>query len=543
MKKWSMIVLLFCFVITAWADEIRISCVGNSITQYKVAYPGLDPNAYPTQLGMLMGEGYVVQNFGVSGTTLLKNGDLSYWDQQAFTDVLNSEPDIVTIMLGTNDSKPQNWIIKDEFKSDYIALIDTFRSLPSNPEIIICLPPPATSSKYAISGDTIANEMIPIIQEVIQEKNTRMIDFHTFFTGKEHLFYDGIHPTVEGCWQFALLLYSNLKEEDAPDVQTLKDINLALNKPVSSTQSAENLNNIVDGDIHTVWYGESGESVTIDLGAAESVDMFQLIYRALVHFGYTIETSDDNTSWNTVVDASDNPETEHAAIESIEPIETRYVRINMTSLDPDIDFIKLAEIKVLQTAPAHAPILTYESGQVTSRLVRLNLYIISSLKGGYIRYNYDTLIDGIFENGIGYRLMDDYESSQAVRSDADKFIFAKYYKDHFEAVSDTIRFSYSVITDVETEAGLIPERSILHQNYPNPFNPSTQICFELRVPGNVKLTIYNCLGEKIKTPVNQYLDAGDYAYQFQAGDLPSGTYYCTLESNGRQIHRRMLLIK
>ncbi|MFC1569234.1 GDSL-type esterase/lipase family protein [bacterium] len=542
MKNWLIIVLLFCFLTTAFTEDIRISCVGNSITQYKVEYPGLDLNSYPTQLGILLGEGYVVQNFGHHSKTMLKNGDVPYWDAQALTDALNSEPDIVTIMLGTNDSKPQNWIFKDEFKADYIAMIDTFRSLPSNPEIYVCLPAPATSSKYAISGDTIKNEMIPIIQEVIQEKNTHMIDFHTFFTNKEHLSYDGIHPTLEGCWQYALQFYDTLKSEEAPEVQMLTDVNLALNKPIITSQWDESLNNIADGSIHTIWYGANGEALTIDLGAVESMDHFQMIHQASVHYGYTIETSEDNTNWITVVDKSDNPDTLMVAVDSVDPVEARYVRFTLNCLDPDMSEIKLAEIKILETSPIHAPIMTYEVSKVTSKLAQFKLHVISSIEGGYIKYYYDTNIDGIYENGIGYRLQDSYMTTQSVRFDSDKYLYARFYKDGYEVTSDTIKFEYAVVSDVEVDTPS-PNQFNLHQNYPNPFNPLTSIQYDLQKPGKVQLTIYDCLGRKISKPIDQFQNAGNHSFQFAADGLPSGQYVYTLEVDGQQVNKRMILIK
>ena len=72
MKNLIIVVLCLSLIMSAYADDIRISCVGNSITQYKVEYPGNDQNAYPVQLGILLGEGYVVQNFGHHSKTMLK---------------------------------------------------------------------------------------------------------------------------------------------------------------------------------------------------------------------------------------------------------------------------------------------------------------------------------------------------------------------------------------------------------------------------------------------------------------------------------------
>ena len=79
--------------------------------------------SYPAQLQAWLGQEYQVRNFGVSGATLLKNGDRPYWKEPEFSQVLDFNPDIIIIKLGTNDSKPQNWKFAEEFEQDYIDLI------------------------------------------------------------------------------------------------------------------------------------------------------------------------------------------------------------------------------------------------------------------------------------------------------------------------------------------------------------------------------------------------------------------------------------
>jgi lysophospholipase L1-like esterase len=71
---------------------------------------------------------------------MLKSGDYPIWNESLFSQALNFDPNIVTIMLGTNDSKSQNWIHKAEFIPDYLALIDTFKQLPTHPEVYVCVP-------------------------------------------------------------------------------------------------------------------------------------------------------------------------------------------------------------------------------------------------------------------------------------------------------------------------------------------------------------------------------------------------------------------
>ena len=65
----------------------------------------------------------------------------------------------------------------------------------------------------------------------------------------------------------------------------------------------------------------------------------------------------------------------------------------------------------------------------------------------------------------------------------------------------------------------------LFQNYPNPFNPTTIIQYSIPQSGNVKLTIYNSLGEEVETLVNSFEEAGTYNINFDAAQLSSGIYY------------------
>src|ERR1044071_7859592 len=97
------VVCLFIQISASARHIIRIACVGNSITAgARLSHP--EKNAYPAQLQQMLGDNYEVFNFGVSGRTVLRNCDRSYMATRAYKDALNSNPDIVFIKLGTNDS-------------------------------------------------------------------------------------------------------------------------------------------------------------------------------------------------------------------------------------------------------------------------------------------------------------------------------------------------------------------------------------------------------------------------------------------------------
>ncbi len=190
--------ILICFVSQVQAKFI--ACVGDSIT-YGSGIADRAHDSYPAQLEQVLRQydtSWEVANFGVSGATLLSRGDKPYIRETAYTNALASEPDIVIIKLGTNDSKPQNWAYRDQYISDYVAMIDAFRALPSHPVVWICKPVPAFYTNFAISPTVIHDEILPMIDEIAALRDTPVFDLYTALEDHGDLFPDGIHPNAEG---------------------------------------------------------------------------------------------------------------------------------------------------------------------------------------------------------------------------------------------------------------------------------------------------------------------------------------------------------
>jgi lysophospholipase L1-like esterase/fibronectin type 3 domain-containing protein len=175
-----------------------VACIGNSIT----AGAGVsDPasQSYPAQLRTSLGTGFEVGNFGHSGATMLKNGDTPYWNQAEYPAAKASNPDVVVIKLGTNDSKSWNWgSFGSQYPGDYRSMIDAFRALPSKPKIFICLPSKAFSTQYAIDENVLANNIRPAIVQVAKDKGVSIIDVYDATKNASANFPDGIHPDATG---------------------------------------------------------------------------------------------------------------------------------------------------------------------------------------------------------------------------------------------------------------------------------------------------------------------------------------------------------
>ncbi|MGE5379229.1 MAG: T9SS type A sorting domain-containing protein, partial [Candidatus Aminicenantes bacterium] len=88
-----------------------------------------------------------------------------------------------------------------------------------------------------------------------------------------------------------------------------------------------------------------------------------------------------------------------------------------------------------------------------------------------------------------------------------------------------------------------PERFTLYQNYPNPFNPATKISFELPLNGNVKLIVYNILGQVKAVLANGFLNRGEHKIIWNLDGKSSGVYIARLEYNGKVKYIKMVALK
>ena len=188
---------------------IRIACVGDSIT-YGSGVENRETNSYPAKLNAMLGSRFVVLNYGRSGATLSKVGDLPYWTTDEYREATASDPDVVIIQLGTNDTKPQNWRGKEAFKQDYKALCDHFRELKSKPKIWACLPVPVYGDQWGINAPKL-DEVIESIQEVTDREKIPVIDLNDALTGHPEFFPDKIHPNAKGADLMAKTVYQAIR--------------------------------------------------------------------------------------------------------------------------------------------------------------------------------------------------------------------------------------------------------------------------------------------------------------------------------------------
>ena len=185
------------------SDAIRVACVGDSLTQ---------STEYPYYLWNLLGtENYALRNFGAGATTVLLNSETPYMNTTVFQDALDFQPDIVIIMLGTNDAQPSLHPYNSSFVGDYVKLVAEFQELSSNPKIWVVLPPPIFSDQGGkTSPEYFKNTIIPDIEQAANETNLPTIDVYSALASYPDYFPDGVHANREAAELMANEIYNAL---------------------------------------------------------------------------------------------------------------------------------------------------------------------------------------------------------------------------------------------------------------------------------------------------------------------------------------------
>jgi hypothetical protein len=133
-------------------------------------------------------------------------------------------------------------------------------------------------------------------------------------------------------------------------------------------------------------------------------------------------------------------------------------------------------------------------------------------------------------------------SSPKEYSFADKNLVSGWYAYRIKQIDKNGSFKYT--QSAEVEVGLAPKVFTMNQNFPNPFNPSTTLEFTFEQNGNATVKIYNMLGQEVATVFDEVAEAGKtYQARFNASRLTSGVYMSVLESGGKRLFRKMLLVK
>ena len=205
-------IALSLIAISLHAQKIKVACVGNSVT-YGYGLDRPEVNAYPAQLQRLLGDEFEVGNFGKSGATLLNKGHRPYMQQEEFKKAITFAGDRVIIHLGLNDTDPRNWPnYRDEFVSDYLSLIDSFRLVNPKCKIAICRMTPISNRHQRFESGTRDWywQIQKSIEEIAEIANVSLIDLQEGLYNRPDLLPDALHPNIEGAGIIASKVYCAL---------------------------------------------------------------------------------------------------------------------------------------------------------------------------------------------------------------------------------------------------------------------------------------------------------------------------------------------
>lgn len=194
-------------------NTCKIACVGDSIT-FGMLIRHRRAKCYPMQLEKRLGEKFSVRNFGANGRAMQKAADLPYWQHPYFELSTKFAPDVVLIMLGTNDSRKPNWKGVESYLRDYRAMLTHYSALPSKP-LIYALTPPTQfklENQDALKFSMIeraVDEMAVGIKKLAAEFGIEVIDINAATAPHpEHFSFDGIHANAQGAKHIADTVYA-----------------------------------------------------------------------------------------------------------------------------------------------------------------------------------------------------------------------------------------------------------------------------------------------------------------------------------------------
>ena len=191
---------------------IRVACIGDSITW---GFTLLNPwkQSYPALLREKLGTDYEVRNYGYNDAAARFDADTPYVNKRVYRDSLAWNPDIVLLMLGTNDTKKRNWD-PEVFRRDYRRIVESYLALSSHPRVVLIAPIriflPLGLPLLGLYPETMEEGVRPAIREMAADMGLELIDLQDLFTDSSYC-RDGIHPQKAGARMLADAIYAGVR--------------------------------------------------------------------------------------------------------------------------------------------------------------------------------------------------------------------------------------------------------------------------------------------------------------------------------------------
>ena len=181
----------------------RIACIGDSITFGAGVLQTRKTAAWTAVWEKSLGEGFQVLNYGVSGATLLREGDFPYRKEGYLRRLKTAKPELIVLMLGTNDSKPHNWD-EGRFAREYEELVTELKDKPWPHKLVLMTPPKAFPEEqtgvvvFEIRDDPIRDKIRPLVFALGEKYGVQVIDLYALTEDHSEYFGDGVHPNELG---------------------------------------------------------------------------------------------------------------------------------------------------------------------------------------------------------------------------------------------------------------------------------------------------------------------------------------------------------
>jgi lysophospholipase L1-like esterase len=177
---------------TTRSSAIRVACCGDSITRRPVGA------AYSDHLAKMLGDGWDVRNFGHDGVTAQKDSGRPYWKMPELEAANGFQPNVVILMLGTNDAASVDEQRKN-FARDFRALVHHFKALPSKPQVIVMTPPPLMPGREDSRMNNLKNDLSPHVRRIAKEEGLVLVELQELpRLADPSLYPDKVHPNSDG---------------------------------------------------------------------------------------------------------------------------------------------------------------------------------------------------------------------------------------------------------------------------------------------------------------------------------------------------------
>ena len=202
-----------------------MTMVGDSITE-GVGATNASKN-YVSQVANTLGKEFNVLNAGVSGTTLMSTKE-AYTNTTRYQEGKNFNPDVVTIMLGTNDSKDRYWgsgtdeYNAAQFEKELTELINVYRNLPSKPLVFVATSPTVYGRQIDSINNEGVTEIVEVQKKVAEDMGCPVIDINTVTKDHPDWFTDGVHPNDIGHAEIAKVFAAAVAQVNKAELDSIQ---------------------------------------------------------------------------------------------------------------------------------------------------------------------------------------------------------------------------------------------------------------------------------------------------------------------------------